>query len=81
MIESCMSVMMSGSSGEFLMEFFKLCCRKETSEEILGRSAVEEEGKGLLLDINQSQISKMNRCTSRSVWTRIKLQIKSRLFL
>ncbi|KTF85694.1 hypothetical protein cypCar_00028496 [Cyprinus carpio] len=31
--------------GEFLMEFFKLCCRKETSEEILGRSAVEEEGK------------------------------------
>ncbi|XP_077071937.1 rab3 GTPase-activating protein catalytic subunit isoform X3 [Siphateles boraxobius] len=31
--------------GEFLMEFFKLCCRKETTEEILGRNSVEEEGK------------------------------------
>ncbi|RXN17388.1 rab3 GTPase-activating catalytic subunit [Labeo rohita] len=31
--------------GEFLMEFFKLCCRKETTEEILGRNSMEEEGK------------------------------------
>uniref|UniRef100_A0A671Q419 Rab3 GTPase-activating protein catalytic subunit n=1 Tax=Sinocyclocheilus anshuiensis TaxID=1608454 RepID=A0A671Q419_9TELE len=31
--------------GEFLMEFFKLCCRKESTEEILGRNPVEEEGK------------------------------------
>ncbi|XP_043086418.1 LOW QUALITY PROTEIN: rab3 GTPase-activating protein catalytic subunit-like [Puntigrus tetrazona] len=31
--------------GEFLMEFFKLCCRKETVEEILGRNAAEDEGK------------------------------------
>uniref|UniRef100_A0A671MR53 Rab3 GTPase-activating protein catalytic subunit n=1 Tax=Sinocyclocheilus anshuiensis TaxID=1608454 RepID=A0A671MR53_9TELE len=31
--------------GEFLTEFFKLCCRTETSEEILGRNAVEDEGK------------------------------------
>ncbi|XP_057200191.1 rab3 GTPase-activating protein catalytic subunit-like isoform X1 [Triplophysa rosa] len=31
--------------GDFLTEFFKLCCRKETTEEILGRSSVEEEVK------------------------------------
>ncbi|XP_066543675.1 rab3 GTPase-activating protein catalytic subunit isoform X2 [Amia ocellicauda] len=31
--------------GDFLTEFFKLCCRKESTEEILGRSGVEEEGK------------------------------------
>ncbi|XP_056322006.1 rab3 GTPase-activating protein catalytic subunit [Danio aesculapii] len=31
--------------GEFLTEFFKICCRKETTEEILGRSTAEEEGK------------------------------------
>uniref|UniRef100_A0A9J7XK39 Rab3 GTPase-activating protein catalytic subunit n=1 Tax=Cyprinus carpio carpio TaxID=630221 RepID=A0A9J7XK39_CYPCA len=30
--------------GEFLMEFFKLCCRKESTEEVLGRNPVEEEG-------------------------------------
>uniref|UniRef100_A0A673HI06 Rab3 GTPase-activating protein catalytic subunit n=1 Tax=Sinocyclocheilus rhinocerous TaxID=307959 RepID=A0A673HI06_9TELE len=30
---------------KFLMEFFKLCCRKESTEEILGRNPVEEEGK------------------------------------
>uniref|UniRef100_A0A8C2D0Q7 Rab3 GTPase-activating protein catalytic subunit n=1 Tax=Cyprinus carpio TaxID=7962 RepID=A0A8C2D0Q7_CYPCA len=30
---------------EFLMEFFKLCCRKESTEEVLGRNPVEEEGK------------------------------------
>ncbi|MGH0139672.1 UNVERIFIED_CONTAM: hypothetical protein FKN15_069910, partial [Acipenser sinensis] len=32
--------------GDFLSEFFKLCCRKESTEEILGRSPLEEEGKG-----------------------------------
>ncbi|XP_056611147.1 rab3 GTPase-activating protein catalytic subunit isoform X2 [Triplophysa dalaica] len=31
--------------GDFLTEFFKLCCRKETTEEILGRNSVEEEVK------------------------------------
>ncbi|XP_065108539.1 rab3 GTPase-activating protein catalytic subunit isoform X1 [Paramisgurnus dabryanus] len=31
--------------GDFLMEFFKLCCRKETTEEILGKNSVEEDGK------------------------------------
>ncbi|XP_036400924.1 rab3 GTPase-activating protein catalytic subunit isoform X1 [Megalops cyprinoides] len=31
--------------GDFLMEFFKLCCRKESTEDILGRNVVEEEGK------------------------------------
>ncbi|XP_048835815.1 rab3 GTPase-activating protein catalytic subunit isoform X1 [Brienomyrus brachyistius] len=31
--------------GDFLTEFFRVCCRKESSEEILGRNAVEEEGK------------------------------------
>ena len=32
--------------GDFLTEFFKLCCRKETTEEVLGRGAAEDEGKG-----------------------------------
>ncbi|XP_010212834.1 PREDICTED: rab3 GTPase-activating protein catalytic subunit [Tinamus guttatus] len=31
--------------GDFLTEFFKLCRRKESTEEILGRSAFEEDGK------------------------------------
>ncbi|XP_071390489.1 rab3 GTPase-activating protein catalytic subunit isoform X2 [Centroberyx affinis] len=31
--------------GDFLTEFFKLCCRKESTEEILGRGLTEEEGK------------------------------------
>uniref|UniRef100_A0A8C9U1K2 Rab3 GTPase-activating protein catalytic subunit n=1 Tax=Scleropages formosus TaxID=113540 RepID=A0A8C9U1K2_SCLFO len=31
--------------GDFLTEFFKLCCRKESTEEILGRNSGEEEGK------------------------------------
>ncbi|XP_070847256.1 rab3 GTPase-activating protein catalytic subunit isoform X1 [Chaetodon trifascialis] len=31
--------------GDFLTEFFKLCCRKESTEEILGRGLAEEEGK------------------------------------
>ncbi|XP_069472663.1 rab3 GTPase-activating protein catalytic subunit isoform X2 [Ambystoma mexicanum] len=31
--------------GDFLTEFFKLCRRKESTDEILGRSAFEENGK------------------------------------
>ncbi|KAL2081252.1 hypothetical protein ACEWY4_023105 [Coilia grayii] len=31
--------------GEFLLEFFKLCLMKESTEELLGKNAVEEEGK------------------------------------
>ncbi|XP_030642604.1 rab3 GTPase-activating protein catalytic subunit isoform X1 [Chanos chanos] len=31
--------------GDFLMEFFKLCGRKESTEDILGRNSVEEDGK------------------------------------
>ncbi|GAA6065171.1 rab3 GTPase-activating protein catalytic subunit isoform X1, partial [Tachysurus ichikawai] len=31
--------------GDFLMEFLKLCGRKESTDEILGRSLAEEEGK------------------------------------
>lgn len=34
-------------TGDFLTEFFRVCCRKESTEEILGRNAVEEEGKGM----------------------------------
>ncbi|NXW50203.1 RB3GP protein, partial [Nyctiprogne leucopyga] len=34
--------------GDFLTEFFKLCRRKESTDEILGRSAFEEEGKVLV---------------------------------
>lgn len=33
-------------TGDFLTEFFKLCRRKESTDEILGRPAFEEEGKG-----------------------------------
>lgn len=31
--------------GDFLTEFYKLCCRKESAEEVLGRGLTEEEGK------------------------------------
>ncbi|KAM3862415.1 rab3 GTPase-activating protein catalytic subunit isoform 2-T2 [Diretmus argenteus] len=31
--------------GDFLTEFFKLCCRKESTDEVLGRGLAEEEGK------------------------------------
>nr|XP_015213851.1 PREDICTED: rab3 GTPase-activating protein catalytic subunit isoform X3 [Lepisosteus oculatus] len=31
--------------GDFLTEFFKLCGRKESTDEILGRSPIEDEGK------------------------------------
>ncbi|XP_040922946.1 rab3 GTPase-activating protein catalytic subunit isoform X1 [Toxotes jaculatrix] len=31
--------------GDLLTEFFKLCCRKESTEEILGRRLAEDEGK------------------------------------
>nr|XP_033801626.1 rab3 GTPase-activating protein catalytic subunit [Geotrypetes seraphini] len=31
--------------GDFLTEFFKLCRRKESTDELLGRSAFEENGK------------------------------------
>ncbi|XP_008277552.1 rab3 GTPase-activating protein catalytic subunit [Stegastes partitus] len=31
--------------GDFLTEFFKLGCRKESTEELLGRGLTEEEGK------------------------------------
>ncbi|CAK6980189.1 rab3 GTPase-activating protein catalytic subunit [Scomber scombrus] len=31
--------------GDFLREFLKLCCRKESTEEVLGRGLTEEEGK------------------------------------
>ncbi|XP_051566571.1 rab3 GTPase-activating protein catalytic subunit isoform X2 [Myxocyprinus asiaticus] len=48
--------------GEFLMEFFKLCCRKETTEEILGRNSVEEEGKDNS-DITQA-LSKLTEPTA-----------------
>ncbi|XP_037547652.1 rab3 GTPase-activating protein catalytic subunit [Nematolebias whitei] len=31
--------------GDFVTEFFKLCCRKESVEEVLGRGCAEEEGQ------------------------------------
>lgn len=31
--------------GDFITEFFKLCCRKESAEEILGRGPAEEGGQ------------------------------------
>ncbi|XP_041671566.1 rab3 GTPase-activating protein catalytic subunit isoform X2 [Cheilinus undulatus] len=31
--------------GDFLTEFFKLCCRKESLEEVLGRGLVEEDSQ------------------------------------
>lgn len=35
-------------TGDILTEFFKLCCRKESTEEILGRG-LTEESKGQVL--------------------------------
>lgn len=37
---------LSFHSGDFLTEFLKLSCRKEATEEILGRGLAEEETKG-----------------------------------
>uniref|UniRef100_A0A8B9KJQ6 Rab3 GTPase-activating protein catalytic subunit n=1 Tax=Astyanax mexicanus TaxID=7994 RepID=A0A8B9KJQ6_ASTMX len=48
--------------GDFLMEFFKLCSRKESTEEILGKNSVEEEGKENT-DITQA-LSKLTEPTS-----------------
>ncbi|XP_028991028.1 rab3 GTPase-activating protein catalytic subunit isoform X2 [Betta splendens] len=31
--------------GDVLTEFFKLCCRKESTEEVLGRGLADDEGK------------------------------------
>lgn len=39
----------SSHAGDFLTEFFKLCCRKESPEEILGRGLAEEDSKGYSL--------------------------------
>lgn len=35
-------------AGDVLTEFFKLCCRKESTEEVLGRGLADDEGKGQL---------------------------------
>lgn len=37
-------------AGDLLTEFFKLCCRKESTEEVLGRGLADEEGKGQVTD-------------------------------
>ncbi|MGH0148992.1 UNVERIFIED_CONTAM: hypothetical protein FKN15_021176 [Acipenser sinensis] len=47
---------------DFLSEFFKLCCRKESTEEILGMSPLEEEGKENA-DISQA-LSKLTEPTT-----------------
>lgn len=44
--KSKVSVWLISLAGDFVTEFFKLCRRKESTDEILGRSAFEEEGKG-----------------------------------
>ncbi|XP_037136517.1 rab3 GTPase-activating protein catalytic subunit isoform X5 [Syngnathus acus] len=48
--------------GDLLTDFFKLLGRKETTEEILGRGSVEEEGKGTS-DIS-SALSKLTEPTA-----------------
>ncbi|XP_062861672.1 rab3 GTPase-activating protein catalytic subunit [Trichomycterus rosablanca] len=48
--------------GDFLMEFFKLCSRKESADEILGRHAAEEDGKENT-DITQA-LSKLTEPTT-----------------
>ncbi|KAK3568274.1 hypothetical protein QTP86_002770 [Hemibagrus guttatus] len=48
--------------GDFLLEFLKLCSRKETTDEILGRSSAEEEGKENS-DISQA-LSKLTEPTA-----------------
>ncbi|XP_067843347.1 rab3 GTPase-activating protein catalytic subunit isoform X3 [Heptranchias perlo] len=40
--------------GDFLTEFFKLCRRKESTDELLGRSAFEDENKAENADISQA---------------------------
>ncbi|XP_078084249.1 rab3 GTPase-activating protein catalytic subunit isoform X14 [Mustelus asterias] len=40
--------------GDFLTEFFKLCRRKESTDELLGRAAFEDESKAENADISQA---------------------------
>ncbi|XP_067891174.1 rab3 GTPase-activating protein catalytic subunit isoform X1 [Heterodontus francisci] len=40
--------------GDFLTEFFKLCRRKESTDELLGKSAFEDESKAENADISQA---------------------------
>ncbi|XP_078408592.1 rab3 GTPase-activating protein catalytic subunit isoform X5 [Cetorhinus maximus] len=40
--------------GDFLTEFFKLCRRKESTDELLGKSAFEDESKVENADISQA---------------------------
>ncbi|XP_043930878.1 rab3 GTPase-activating protein catalytic subunit isoform X2 [Protopterus annectens] len=47
--------------GDFLSEFFKLSCRKESTDELLGKSTFEEEGKDT--DISQA-LSKLTEPAS-----------------
>uniref|UniRef100_A0A2K6UR10 Rab3 GTPase-activating protein catalytic subunit n=1 Tax=Saimiri boliviensis boliviensis TaxID=39432 RepID=A0A2K6UR10_SAIBB len=47
--------------GDFVTEFFKICRRKESTDEILGRSAFEEEGKEIA-DISHA-LSKLTEPT------------------
>lgn len=42
--------------GDFVTEFFKLCRRKESTDEILGRSAFEEEGKGKIHSFSETKV-------------------------
>ncbi|XP_059822242.1 rab3 GTPase-activating protein catalytic subunit [Hypanus sabinus] len=48
--------------GDFLTEFFKLCLRKESADEILGRSTIEDETKDHA-DISQA-LQKLTEPTS-----------------
>lgn len=38
---------LSSHAGDFLTEFLKLCSRKESTEDVLGRGSAEDKGKGL----------------------------------
>lgn len=39
------------TAGDFLVEFLKLCSRKESVDEILGKGSAEEESKGEFLEL------------------------------
>lgn len=57
--------------GDFITEFFKLCCRKESAEEILGRGNAEVEGQGRFASstLLQKPVSSSMRHVIQKVWT------------
>lgn len=68
--------------GDVLTEFFKLCCRRETAEEILGRGLPEEESKGLdaYVSLTRTNIEDLEKCSHHRMFSPFINLIKVNIF-